>query len=284
MNYKKLTFRILSEADFVQDVFMAFLGEIGFDSFEETGRGFNAYIPADLYDHSALVDVISRLSEMNECEISYREEDVPDQNWNAVWEQSGFEPIYMRNDVALYPTSRKSEVCTDGFRYSIELDPVQAFGSGYHQTTRMMLDFILNAEMERKSVLDMGCGTAVLAILAKMRGASVVTAIDIDHWSTENAVRNIELNQLSGIQVVLGDADSIAPLRIEYDFIFANINRNILLNDMAKYVAALRKGGSLFMSGFYYEDLELIDAEAARLGLTRVETKCDDNWTAARYQ
>lgn len=283
MNYKRLTFRILSEADFVQDVFMAFLGEIGFDSFEETGRGFNAYIPADLYDNSALLDVISRLSELNDCEISYREEDVPDQNWNAVWEQSGFEPIFIRNDIALFPTSRKSEVCTDSFRYSIELDPVQAFGSGYHQTTRMMLDFILNADIECKQVLDMGCGTAVLAILAKMRGASVVTAIDIDHWSTENAVRNIELNQLSGIQVVLGDADSIAPLRIEYDCIFANINRNILLNDMAKYVTALRKGGSLFMSGFYSEDLELIDAEAARLGLTRVETKCDDNWTAARY-
>lgn len=284
MNYKKLTFRILSDADFVQDVFMAFLGEIGFDSFEETGRGFNAYIPADQYDVSALSDVVSRVSELNGCEISYREEDVPDQNWNAVWEQTGFEPIFIRNDIALFPTSRKSEVCTDQYRYSIELDPVQAFGSGYHQTTRMMLDFILNVDMKGKKVLDMGCGTAVLAILAKMRGASVVTAIDIDHWSTENAVRNMELNHLSDIQVVLGDADSIALLRIEYDFIFANINRNILLNDMAKYVVSLRKGGSLFMSGFFSEDLPLIDAEAARLGLSRVETKSDYNWTAACYQ
>lgn len=282
MDYIKITFRIESDADYLNDIMMADLGEIGFESFEETSRGFNAFIPADIYDKANLLRFVNDFTNDNNCNIQYREETIADQNWNALWEQNGFEPVFIDNLVAIYPTSAKSTIPTSLFRYNIELNPVQAFGSGYHYTTQMMMRFILSEDLYGKTVLDMGCGTAVLAILARMKGAQHVDAIDIDHWSTENAIQNIELNHLANIQVVLGDANSIDRLRRKYDYIFANINRNILLNDMGKYVAALRPDGKLFMSGFYAEDIPMLVEVAERLGLVLFDTNVINGWAAIK--
>lgn len=283
MNYYKITLRITDNAGFVKDVLMSYLGDAGFESFEDTSLGFNAYIPENLYDKTTLLSIINDTIESYECQIAYREEFVKEQNWNAVWEQNSFEPIEVDNRLVIYPSSRKDEYQDSGFRYEIELNPVQAFGSGYHETTRMMLTYIMEENLDGKAVLDMGCGTAVLAILARKRNALPVVAIDIDHWSTENAVENARLNNTSDIQVVLGDASAIEPLRIEFDCVFANINRNILTQDMQLYVNSLSKGGSLFVSGFYSEDFEIVRRAAEASGLHYVSHKTDNNWVAAKF-
>lgn len=283
MNYIKITIRIESQADYIADVLTAYLGEAGFDSFEETSRGMNAYCPENLFSDTALSEIISDAETSYGCKISVRKETIMEQNWNATWEHNSFEPITISDSIAIYPTSHRSEFTDSQYLYKIELNPVQAFGSGYHETTRMMLQFILEEDMSGKHLLDMGCGTAVLAILARLKGASPVFAIDIDHWSTENAVANTALNGVSDINIVLGDAEAIKPLRTTFDCILANINRNILTADMATYVASLAKDGMLIMSGFYSGDLPTIDNAAERLGLHRTGTKTDNNWVAARY-
>lgn len=283
MNYIKITFRIESDASFVADVLTACLGEVGFDSFEETSRGMNAYCPENLFSDTALSKIISDAETSYGCKISFRKETIMEQNWNATWEQESFEPITISDSIAIYPTSHRNEFTGSRYRYKIELNPVQAFGSGYHETTRMMLSYLMEEDVSGKPLLDMGCGTAVLAILARLKGASPVTAIDIDHWSTENAVANTALNGVSDINIVLGDAKAIKPQRIDFHYILANINRNILTTDMASYVAALAPDGILIMSGFFTEDLPTIDNAAERLGLRRTGTKTDNNWIAARY-
>ena len=283
MDYHKITLRITDNAGFVKDILMSFLGDAGFESFEETSLGFNAYIPENLYDKSTLLSIINDATETYNCQIAYREELVKEQNWNAVWEQNSFEPIEVGDKLVIYPTSRKQEYQDGKFKYQIELNPVQAFGSGYHETTRMMLSYIMEEELENKAFLDMGCGTAVLAILARKRNALPVVAIDIDHWSTENAIDNAKINNVSDIQVVLGDASAIESLRTEFDCIFANINRNILTQDIPLYVNSLAKGGSLFVSGFYAEDMDIIRKAAEAVGLEYKSHKSENNWVAAKF-
>lgn len=283
MDYHKITLRITDNAGFVKDILMSYLGDAGFESFEETSLGFNAYIPENLYDKSTLLFIINDATETYNCQIAYREELVKEQDWNAVWEQNSFEPIEVGDKLVIYPTSRKQEYQDGKFKYQIELNPVQAFGSGYHETTRMMLSYIMEEKLENKAFLDMGCGTAVLAILARKRNALPVVAIDIDHWSTENAIDNAKINDVSDIQVVLGDASAIESLRTEFDCIFANINRNILTQDIPLYVNSLTKGGSLFVSGFYAEDMDIIRKAAEAVGLEYKSHKSENNWVAAKF-
>lgn len=283
MDYHKITLRITDNAGFVKDILMSYLGDAGFESFEETSLGFNAYIPENLYDKSTLLSIINDATETYNCQIAYREELVKEQNWNAVWEQNSFEPIEVGDKLVIYPTSRKQEYQDGKFKYYIELNPVQAFGSGYHETTRMMLSYIMEEKLENKAFLDMGCGTAVLAILARKRNALPVVAIDIDHWSTENAIDNAKINNVSDIQVVLGDASAIESLRTGFDYIFANINRNILTQDIPLYVNSLIKGGSLFVSGFYTEDMDIIRKAAEAVGLEYKSHKSENNWVAAKF-
>lgn len=283
MNYYKITLRVTDKVGFVKDILMSYLGDAGFESFEDTSLGFNAYIPENLYDKTTLHDIIKGTAENYDCEITYREEFVKERNWNAVWEQNSFEPIEVGDMLVIYPTSRKQEYQDGKFKYHIELNPVQAFGSGYHETTRMMLSYIMEEKLDNKTFLDMGCGTAVLAILARKRNASPVAAIDIDHWSTENAIDNAKINDVSDIQVVLGDASAIKTLRMEFDCIFANINRNILTQDIPLYVNSLANGGSLFVSGFYTEDMDIIRNAAEAVGLEYKSHKSENNWVAAKF-
>lgn len=283
MNYYKITLRVTDKVGFVKDILMSYLGDAGFESFEDTSLGFNAYIPENLYDKTTLHDIIKGTAENYDSEITYREEFVKERNWNAVWEQNSFEPIEVGDMLVIYPTSRKQEYQDGKFKYHIELNPVQAFGSGYHETTRMMLSYIMEEKLDNKTFLDMGCGTAVLAILARKRNASPVAAIDIDHWSTENAIDNAKINDVSDIQVVLGDASAIKTLRMEFDCIFANINRNILTQDIPLYVNSLANGGSLFVSGFYTEDMDIIRNAAEAVGLEYKSHKSENNWVAAKF-
>ena len=198
-------------------------------------------------------------------------------NWNEEWEKN-FEPIVIADACAVRAPFHKPF----NVQYEIVIEPKMSFGTGHHETTFMMLQFILENTFEGKTVLDMGCGTAVLAILAEMRGASKVDAIDIDDWCVENSEENVLRNHCKYISVKLGDA-SVLPTSETYDTIIANINRNILLNDMEIYSKGLKMGGELYLSGFYKEDLPIIIECCNKLGLQFVENKEKNNWIAAKF-
>lgn len=284
MDYKQVTFRIDADAaDFVGELLPAYLAEVGFDSFEETSQGIVAYCPADLFDVDTMKKAIMEMPCIEAGKIAFRIADIADRNWNEVWEKTGFEPIEISDDCIIRPSGRQ---LSKQYRYDIIINPVQSFGTGYHETTRMILRMLLDMPMlDGETVLDMGCGTAVLSILATMRGARKITAIDIDPWSQRNATENIRINGLDNkIEVLLGDASALRSSDCRYSLIMANINRNILLADMAAYVSCLDKGGCLIMSGFYSEDMDMIDRCARESGLSLEEKRTDNNWVAVRYR
>ena len=283
MDYKQVTFRFsINTAKFVRELLPTYLAEVGFDSFEETAQGIKAYCPADLFDEKVMLDAIKEIPYVEMDKIIFRIADIADRNWNEIWEKTGFEPIEISDECIIRPSDRQPQ---RQYRYDIIINPVQSFGTGYHETTRMILRMLLDMPaLDGQTVLDMGCGTAVLSILAAMRGAEHVTAIDIDPWSQRNATENVHINGLDGkINVSLGDASALLTSDSRYSLILANINRNILLADMADYVSTLDNGGQLIMSGFYSADMEKIDRCARSLGLSLEEERTDNEWMAVRY-
>jgi ribosomal protein L11 methyltransferase len=257
------------------EILIAELGQAGFESFVENEEGVKAYIQKSEWN-AAILDGIYILSS-SEFEISYAHKEIEQINWNEEWEKN-FDPIVVSDLCAVRaPFHPPYEV-----KYEIVIEPKMSFGTGHHETTFMMLCYLLENDFENKTVLDMGCGTSVLAILAEKRGATNIDAIDIDEWCVENSEENIDRNHCSHIKVQLGDAAKI-PSEATYHTIIANINRNILLNDMATYETALKKGGTLFLSGFYKEDLPLITKTCNNLGLQFVDNKERNNWVAAQF-
>ncbi len=262
----------------ITDVLAAVLGEIGFDSFVNSEEGILAYIQQTLFDESALKTVLGTFP-LPDTTISYTVHDTEDKDWNEEWEKNYFQPIVIDNRCVIHSTFHKDVPQAE---YDIVINPQMAFGTGHHQTTSLILNELLNADLKDKSVLDMGCGTSILAILASMRGANPVTAIDIDDWCVENSKDNARLNHINNIQIELGCADSLAG-RQPFDIIIANINRNILLADMQAYVKVMHPGSDLFISGFYTEDIPVLRAEAERLGLHFVHSYQKDNWADVKF-
>ncbi len=256
------------------EMLIAELGYAGFESFTETETGILAYIQKQEWHEDVLQDIYILSS--GEFVISYSIKEIESVNWNEEWEKN-FDAIEV-NDICTVraPFHEKKD-----FKYDIVIEPKMSFGTGHHETTYMMLQFILENDFENKSVLDMGCGTSVLAILAAMKGASKLDAIDIDEWCFENSKENVERNNCTSISVYQGDASLLYDRK--YDIILANINRNILLDDISKYRSSLNPGGSLYMSGFYKEDLEIITASCNKSGLNFVENKERNNWIAAKF-
>lgn len=281
MQYIQVTFRIDTEEDYVKDILAAMLGDIGFESFEETNRGLAGYCPASVFAQKKVVEIIENLPIPHPETIKFRIETIEDQNWNKAWESTGYEPIQIGDDCVVHA---KGKAIAGKFKYDIEINPTQSFGSGYHETTRMMIKYLLELDLSGKQVLDMGCGTAVLSILASMKRTSNVLAIDIDSWATSNAEDNIRTNGLTNIKVLQGDASLLDCYTSAFDIILANINRNILLNDMDSYVQALSENGKLIMSGFYKEDTSLIEDKANSLGLKLLSVKEENNWTALVFE
>ena len=257
------------------EILIAELGYAGFESFIETEDGVLAYIQKEEWNEDILKDI--QILESDEFEISHSFKEIEQVNWNEEWEKN-FEPIVIADACAVRAPFHKPF----NVKYEIVIEPKMSFGTGHHETTFMMLQFILENTFKGKTVLDMGCGTAVLAILAEMRGASKVDAIDIDDWCVENSEENVHRNHCKYISVKLGDA-SVLPTSETYDTIIANINRNILLNDMEIYSKGLKKGGELYLSGFYKEDLPIIIECCNKLGLQFVENKEKNNWIAAKF-
>ncbi|MDR2968447.1 MAG: 50S ribosomal protein L11 methyltransferase [Tannerellaceae bacterium] len=281
MNYQAFTFTCNSSVDpeIIHDILAAELGEIGFESFTTGDNGLTAYIAQKHYDREALEERLAMFP-LENVEIRYDSELITGRDWNEEWEKNYFKPIRIGNDCIIRASFHPEE---EGFAYPIVIDPKMAFGTGNHETTFLMIGEILKMDLKGKEVLDMGCGTAVLAILSAMKGAKRIIAIDIDEWAYANAQENIRLNRFENIRTVQGGAEKIEEFA-PFDIIFANINRNILLADMAVYARHLKTGGYLYMSGFYKEDVPVIEKEATSQGLYMEYVAEKNNWVAVKTE
>ena len=256
------------------EILIAELGYAGFESFVETENGVTAYIQKEDWNDKILSDIQILTSE--EFKIDFTFSEIKQVNWNAEWEKN-FDPIEVDGKcIVRAPFHPKTD-----HEFEIVIEPKMSFGTGHHETTYMMLQHLLENDFKDKTVLDMGCGTAVLAILAEKRGALKLDAIDIDPWCFENSEENITRNNCKNISVHLGDASLLVGK--QYDAIIANINRNILLADMESYRNCLNNGGELYLSGFYSEDLAVISECCNKLGFNFVDKKERHNWIAAKF-
>jgi ribosomal protein L11 methyltransferase len=256
------------------EILIAELGYAGFESFVENEDGVTAYIPAEEVDEEILAGI--HILHSDEFNITYSTNEIEQVNWNIEWEKN-FSPILVDDKCSVRaPFHEQPDT-----EYDIVIEPKMSFGTGHHATTHMMLQFILKEEWEGKKVLDMGCGTGVLAILAEMRGAKEVDAIDIDNWCYQNTLENVERNNCELISVYEGGAELLEGR--SYDNIIANINRNILLDQIPLYSDCLTPGGKLFLSGFYTEDIPAIEEKCKEHGLRMEEQLVRENWTALSF-
>jgi len=276
MNYYELFFTTITTEDYQQDLLINALGEIGFDTFEELELGFKAYIPEDVFDQQALDEQLLPYKDL--FTFSYEITLIPQKNWNEVWE-SNFEPIEIGDKIYVRATFHEPK---PEFEYEIVIDPKMAFGTGHHQTTAMMLGLMLENEFAGKKVLDMGCGTGILAIMAAKLGANDITAIDYDPVCYESTIENSALNNVGNIKPLCGSKEVIP--NEQYDTILANINRNILIDQMPRYAEVLKTDGEIYFSGFYESpDLDIITDEARKYGLKYITHKKDKDWVAAKF-
>lgn len=276
MNYYELLFTTIPTEDYQQDLLINALGEIGFDTFEELDFGFKAYIPTDEFDQGKLDEVLALYQEM--FSFSYEVTLIPQKNWNEVWE-SNFEPLEIGGKIYVRATFHQPK---PGFPFEIVIDPKMAFGTGHHQTTAMMLGLMLENNFEDKKVLDMGCGTGILAIMASKLGAQKIIAIDYDPVCFESTIENSKLNHIDNITALCGSREAIPSE--QFDIILANINRNILMDQLPRYSEALKTGGEMYLSGFYKSpDLDIITGEAGKYGLKYIGFKEDKDWVASKF-
>lgn len=265
MKYTEIHFTISPYNEAAADVLAALLADTGCDTFEPTDTGLVAYVLQDKFDEAAIREAVSTTRDTFDSDITFAYNDAPDENWNATWEaEHHFEPIAL----------------PDG--QQIQIIPRQAFGSGEHATTRMILALLNEVPLSHSTVIDAGCGTGILGIAALKLGAAHVFAYDIDEWSVRNAEENYALNGIldsSSAEIVLGDASVLAQAP-KADIVLANINRNILLADMPAFVEAMKEEAWLVLSGFYEADIQPLEQRAEALGLQRVATRTDGDWRA----
>lgn len=277
MKYLEVTFKTHPCNETVNDVVSALAGEIGFESFVECEGGVQAYIQQALFSEEALADMVAAFP-LPDTVVEYTVKEAEDKDWNEEWEKNFFQPIVIGERCCIHSTFHKDVPQTE---YEILINPQMAFGTGHHETTSSIIGELLDADLTGKSVLDMGCGTSILAILASMQGAAIVTAIDIDDWCVNNSRDNIALNNIRNISVELGDARLLEG-REPFDVIIANINRNILLADLPRYAACMHPGSEIYMSGFYVKDIPAIWERAESLGMEFMHHREKNNWAAVK--
>ncbi|MDR2086815.1 MAG: 50S ribosomal protein L11 methyltransferase [Dysgonamonadaceae bacterium] len=278
MNYYKVNLIITPPTEIHRDVLSALLADIGFESFMETGKGLDAFVPEKNYSEAAIAGVLENFP-LPDVQVRYSVERIKSVDWNEAWEKHFFQPVIIDNQVIIHSSFHKD---IPQLPYDIVIDPKMAFGTGHHATTSLMVSYLLEQDLNNRSFLDMGCGTAVLAILASKKGAHPATAIDNDEWAYKNALENIRLNNTPSIRVAHGDANLLE--KESYDIIFANINRNILLNDIHRYVQSMRPGASLFMSGFYTDDRAVITCACNKYNLSFISSREQSDWTAIHFK
>ena len=256
------------------EILIAELGNVGFESFVENEEGVIAYIQKDDWNSSILDEVFVLNSK--EFSIEYSQKEIEQTNWNAEWEKN-FNPIQVEGLVSIRAPFHDNPI----LEYDIVIEPKMSFGTGHHETTHMMVQHLIDLDLENKNALDMGCGTGILAIFAEMKGASPIDAIDIDNWCYQNSIENVERNNCKSISVFEGDSSLL--INKKYDLIIANINRNILLADMQTFTNCLNEDGVLLLSGFYEEDIPVIDAEVSKYQLKLEKVIERNNWVALKY-
>ena len=280
MKYLVAEFKIECQDGMIQiarDLLTDALGEAGFETFEDTEDGIKGYVQESLFDENAMNDVISNFM-LPDVSISANIQEAEYKNWNEEWEEAGFERININDSITIYD-ARHDDGSDINSGISIGIETKQAFGTGTHETTRMIVSTLLNIDLKGKRVLDCGCGTGILGIAASKLGASKVVGYDIDEWSSENAIHNAELNGVGNMKVMLGDASVLKSVEGKFDVVLANINRNILLADMPAFVSVMADDSLLILSGFYASDVDLLIEKASSLGLSKIDSKSDSEWT-----
>lgn len=273
MNYLEFKF-LIEPPQPASEILIAELGMAGFESFVENEDGITAYIPAEEYEAETMTGI--HILQSNEFDISFTQNEIEQVNWNVEWEKN-FHPIIVNEECGVRaPFHPKPDVT-----YDIVIEPKMSFGTGHHATTHMMIEFLLKYDLKGKKVLDMGCGTGVLAIVAEKKGAEQVDAIDIDNWCYLNTLENVERNGCDKISVFEGAAELLENRN--YDIIIANINRNILLDDIGTYNKSLNRGGEIYLSGFYAADIPSIRQECEKHGLKYSDYTERDEWVALRF-
>ncbi len=275
MKYLVAEFKIECQDGMIQiarDLLTDALGEAGFETFEDTEDGIKGYVQESLFDENAMNDVISNFM-LPDVTINANIQEAEYKNWNEEWEEAGFERININDSITIYDGNGSAS------GISIGIETKQAFGTGTHETTRMIVSTLLNIDIKGKRVLDCGCGTGILGIAASKLGASEVVGYDIDEWSSENAIHNAELNGVGNMKVMLGDASVLKSVEGKFDVVLANINRNILLADMPAFVSVMADDSLLILSGFYASDVDLLIEKASSLGLSKIDSKSDSEWT-----
>lgn len=280
MKYLVAEFKIECQDGMIQiacDLLTDALGEAGFETFEDTEDGIKGYVQESLFDENAMNDVISNFM-LPDVTINANIQEAEYKNWNEEWEEAGFERININDSITIYD-ARHDDGYGIASGISIGIETKQAFGTGTHETTRMIVSTLLNIDLKGKRVLDCGCGTGILGIAASKLGASEVVGYDIDEWSSENAIHNAELNGVGNMKVMLGDASVLKSVEGKFDVVLANINRNILLADMPAFVSVMADDSLLILSGFYASDVDLLIEKASSLGLSKIDSKSDSEWT-----
>ena len=280
MKYLVAEFKIECQDGMIQiarDLLTDDLGEAGFETFEDTEDGIKGYVQESLFDENAMNDVISNFM-LPDVTINANIQEAEYKNWNEEWEEAGFERININDSITIYD-ARHDDGNGIASGISIGIETKQAFGTGTHETTRMIVSTLLNIDLKGKRVLDCGCGTGILGIAASKLGASEVVGYDIDEWSSENAIHNAELNGVGNMKVMLGDASVLKSVEGKFDVVLANINRNILLADMPAFVSVMADDSLLILSGFYASDVDLLIEKASSLGLSKIDSKSDSEWT-----
>lgn len=263
-----------------RDLLIYALGDEGaYDSFVELPDGLEAYVQKELYNERELTNAVNE--NCDGCQVSMQVSEMEDKNWNEEWERQ-HQPVWVDADGSSVWVRAPFHEHRDGATYEIEIEPKMSFGTAHHPTTRMMLRYIANLDMANLRVLDMGCGTAILAILAKKRHAAYVEGIDVDEWAYNNALENIQRNAVD-VNCRIGDASLLESVEQPFDVIIANINRNILMRDLHQYCKVLKSGGTLLLSGFYMQDIDALKEVAFAEGLSFVDNLSEANWAALRF-
>lgn len=275
MNYTQVSFKLNPDSEEYREILIAMLSELNFESFDETGEQLTGYIRGESVNPDEIREITSSLP----FSVEFKDELVPDQNWNEIWEKNYFKPLLIGGRCLVRAPFHKDYQPAE---FELVIEPKMAFGTGNHETTSLVAEQILNMDIDGKTVLDMGCGTGILGMLASQKGAKHVTAIDIDHWSYESTLENARINNILNLEAKLGDASLLGNEIV--DIIFANIHKNVILNDLPKYVKVLAKGGKILLSGFYKTDMPDVKEKAESLGLQEIGFLEKNNWVVYEFE
>jgi ribosomal protein L11 methyltransferase len=275
MKYIKVTFILTPDNEANREILTAYLSQLDFDAFDETPSEFQAFAPSGRTDLQKIEQIVAELP----FKVSFSAGEMPDINWNEEWEKNYFQPLLIRNECLVRAPFHKN---FPKARYEIIIEPNMAFGTGNHETTSLMIEHLLELDLTDKTVLDMGCGTGILGILASMRGCKEVTAIDVDQRAFESTTENSQLNGIRNLKVFTGDAGLLKENQ-KFDVILANIQKNVILNDLEKYASVLNEEGIILVSGFYQEDLEAVIGKASGLFLQKRIIKEKNRWIACSF-